>query len=627
MQEPLAVPYTLGQPLDLVGLSRAYRESALTPHIVLDALRTRIEARGADGIWISLVTADALRTAVDVLERRRAAGEQLPLFGVPFGVKDNIDVAGFPTTAACPEFAYSPAVSAVTVARLVAAGAVVMGKTNLDQFATGLVGVRSPYGIPRNAFGADFISGGSSSGSAAAVARGDVTFALGTDTAGSGRVPAGFNNIVGLKPSPGVLSTTGVVPACRSLDCVSVFAGTCEDAAAIAGHMQAFDAGDPYARADGERVTFQPAPFRGSFRYGVLPAREREFLNDARAARAYESAIAVARDMGGSPVEFDFAPFRETGTLLYDGPFVAQRLEAAGALFARQPTSLIAPLRSILEDAQRHTAQSAYAAEARLRRLRRRVDDVWKSVDCLLLPTAPTLPRIADVEAEPLKLNSAIGLYSTFANLLDLAALSVPAGFRDDALPTGITFLGPWGCDGRLASLGALFHRRTSSRIGATAWPIPPAPGSGPASVSDAAGANQPVGAAMLSIAVVGAHLSGEPLNHELTGVGGQLRRTTRTSSRYRFVLLPGTVPAKPGLVRVDDDAPAGLGIEVEIWALPASAFGEFVARIPAPLGVGKLELEDGTRVTGFLCEAHATRHALDISAFGGWRAFRQSQS
>jgi allophanate hydrolase len=636
MQESLAPSPSLGQPLDMVSLSRGYRERTATPHIVLEALRQRIEARGADGVWISLVSADALRAAVEVLERRRAAGDRLPLYGLPFGVKDNIDVVGFATTAGCAAFAYSPTVSAVAVARLVDAGAVVMGKTNLDQFATGLVGVRSPFGIPRNPFHADFITGGSSSGSAAAVARGDVTFALGTDTAGSGRVPAGFNNIVGLKPSPGVLSTTGVVPACRSLDCLSVFAGTCEDAASVAGHMQAFDASDPYARADGGRVTFQPAPILGGFRCGILPERDREFLNDAQAARAYESAIAVAREMGGSPIEFDFAPFREVGALLYDGPFVAQRLEAAGELFARKPESLIAPLRAILAGARRQTAQSAYAAEARLRRLRRRVDEVWKSVDCLLLPTAPTLPRIADVEAEPIKLNSVIGLYSTFANLLDLAALAVPAGFRGDALPSGVTFLGPWGSDARLAGLGTVFHRRTSSRIGATSWPIPSAtaPVRAPATAAPSELASPKVAVTdagrddgMLLLAVVGAHLSGEPLNHELTGVGGQLRLLTRTSPRYRFVLLPGTVPAKPGLVRVDDDVSAGFGIEVEVWALPAAAFGTFVARIPAPLGVGKVELEDGTRVSGFLCEGHATRHALDLSALGGWRAFRQSQS
>ncbi len=618
-------------PLDIESLSRRYATGAEHPLPLLEALRGGIQARGADGIWIAVVSPDALRAAVQRLEARRAAGEPLPLYGLPFGVKDNIDVAGFPTTAACPAFAYAPAVSAVVVQRLVAAGAVVMGKTNMDQFATGLVGVRSPFGVPRNPFSPEHISGGSSSGSAVAVALGQVSFALGTDTAGSGRVPAAYNNVVGLKPSKGVLSTTGLVPACRSLDCVSVFAGTCEDAARVAGHMQGFDATDPYARPDGPSVGFAAAGLRprpDPFRFGVLAPDARDFLGDSEAARAYDQALARLVALGGTPVEIDFTPFREVGAMLYEGPFVAERLEAAGALLARQPEALLPVLRAILEGAGRHTARAAFAAEAALRLARRRVDRVWTEVDCLALPTAPTHPKIADVEREPLRLNSALGLYTTFVNLLDLAALAVPVGFRADGIPTGLTLMGPWGADGDLAAIGSALHRATSSRIGATDWPIPRASAAagahGPARI-----APQPAGASRLPLAVVGAHLSGEPLNPELTGAGGVLQVATRTAPRYRLFTLPGTVPPKPGLIRAADGSGDGVAIEVEVWSLPAAAFGEFVARIPPPLGVGKIELEDGSRVTGFLAEGFAVGApgARDISAFGGWRAFRKSQS
>jgi allophanate hydrolase len=620
----------VSHPLDIESLSRRYATGAEHPLPLLESLRAAIQARGADGVWIAVVSPDALRAAVQRLEARRAAGEPLPLYGVPFGVKDNIDVVGFPTTAACPAFAYAPAVSAAVVQRLVDAGAVVMGKTNMDQFATGLVGVRSPFGVPRNPFSPEHISGGSSSGSAVAVALGQVSFALGTDTAGSGRVPAAYNNIVGLKPSKGVLSTRGLVPACRSLDCVSVFAATCEDAARIAAQMQSFDGADPYARPDGPSVGFAvigtggPGPFR----FGVLAPGARDFLGDTEAARAYDRALARLTTLGGTRVEIDFTPFREVGAMLYEGPFVAERLEAAGALFERQPEALLSVLRVILEGAASHGARAAYAAEAALRLARRRVDALWGQVDCLALPTAPTHPKIAEVEREPLRLNSALGLYTTFVNLLDLAALAVPIGFRADGLPTGLTLMGPWGADGALATIGSALHRVTSSRIGATDWPIPrasvAATAPGPARVAPA-----PAGPARLPLAVVGAHLAGEPLNSELTGVGGILQLATRTAPRYRLFTLPGTVPPKPGLVRAADGSGDGAAIEVEVWSLPVAAFAEFVARIPAPLGVGKVELEDGSRVTGFLAEgfAVAAPGARDISAFGGWRAFRKSQS
>jgi len=598
--------------LDLGTLARLYDGGAVTPTHVVKAVLDRIRARGDDGIWISVASEEALLTAARTVEARRAAGERLPLYGVPFGVKDNIDVAGFATTAACPAFSYRPRASAPTVERLISAGALVIGKTNLDQFATGLVGVRSPYGVPGNAFDPRLVSGGSSSGSALAVALGQVAFALGTDTAGSGRIPAAFNNVVGLKPSPGVLTTAGVVPACRSLDCVSVFAATCEDAAAVAELARGFNPADPFSRPAADGVRFAPQRPPAAFRFGVLAPAQREFQGDVAMADAYSRAIERAIGAGGTAVEFDLAPFLEAGLMLYEGPFVAQRLEAAGRLLAEQPEALLPPIRAIMEGATARKADAAFAAEARLILLRRQIAALWATLDFLLLPTAPTIPAIEAVAREPLRLNAALGRYTTFVNLLDLAAIAVPSGWRDDGLPAGVTLMGPWGSDAVLAGHATRLHRALATRVGATDLPIPPAG----ASQADAPPTST------IPIAVVGAHLSGQPLNHQLTSVGGTLSRACRTAAQYRLYALPGTVPPKPGLVRV---AQGGVAVEVEVWALPPAAFGAFVAAIPAPLGIGKLQLEDGDSVSGFLCEAHALAGAQDISSYGGWREFRRA--
>ncbi len=598
------------QALALETVARAYAGGDRTPTEVVSAVHARIAERGHDGVWISLTPIDKLLDAARTAEARHRAGESLPLYGVPFAVKDNIDVAGLPTTAACPAFAYTPPNSARVVDRLVAAGAIVVGKTNLDQFATGLVGVRSPYGVPPNPFNRDFIPGGSSSGSAVAVATGQVSFALGTDTAGSGRIPAAFNNIVGLKPSRGVISATGVVPACRSLDCVSVFAGTCEDAARVAEVARGFDASDPFSRLAADTIRFAPTATPRTFRFGVPAPLHREFHDDLQAA-AFDEAIRAWSQLGGTPVDVDLRPFLEAGTLLYEGPFVAERLEATGELFARDPGALLAPLRSILEGALRHGARAVFSAQARLKLLRRRVADLWPTIDFLLLPTAPTLPTVASVERDPLRANAALGIYTTFVNLLDLSALAVPAGFRGDGLPAGVTLLGPWGGDARIAGFGSRFHRAMSTRIGATDWPLPPPP----ATVSPALSLESEI-----PIAVVGAHLSGEPLNHQLTSVKGRLLRACTTAPSYRLFALPNTTPPKPGLLRTG--AGDGVAIDLEVWVLPPEAFAAFVARIPAPLCIGKIELYDGTMVPGFLCEPYATTGARDISTFGGWRAF-----
>jgi len=603
----------LDQGLDLATLGRRYKAQEITPVDVARAVAARIAAQDAEGVWISLASEEALLEAARAVEARHRAGEDLPLYGIPFGVKDNIDAAGLPTTAACPAFSYVPDRDATSVQRLCAAGALVVGKTNLDQFATGLVGVRSPYGVPRNPFDPERITGGSSSGSAVAVARGQVSFTLGTDTAGSGRVPAAFNNIVGLKPSRGVISAAGVVPACRSLDCVSVFAATCEDAAFVAEVMRGFDVADPFSRPDAETVRFAPAPMAGTFRVGVPAPAARKFLGDTRAARGFDAAIEHCAALGATIVEIDFAPFLAAGALLYEGPFVAERLEATGRLLSERPETLRPELRAILEGATVFTAKAAFAAQTKLVFLRRRVAEILRTIDCLMVPTAPTLPRIDEVERDPLGLNGALGVYSTFVNLLDMAALAVPVGFRDDGLPVGVTLMGPWGSDARLAGLGTRLHRATSSRLGATAFPLPPSVA--PTALHDDG----------ILLAVVGAHLSGEPLNHQLTSRGGTLARACKTAPKYRLFALPGTTPPKPGLVRVVDGATDGVAIDVEVWRLQPAGFGAFVAAIPSPLGIAKIELEDGVHVSGFVCEAHATVAAQDISSFGGWRAFRRT--
>ncbi len=414
------------------------------------------------------------------------------------------------------------------VARLLAAGAICVGKTNLDQFATGLVGVRSPYGIPRNPFDARFIVGGSSSGSGLAVSAGLASFALGTDTAGSGRVPAAFTNIVGLKPTRGVLSATGVVPACRSLDCVSVFALTVEDAAGVAEVARGFDESDPFARPDANEIRFAPGPRPPRFRFGVPGKDALEFLGDSDAAALYGESVRRLESMGGTATEIDFGPFRRAGALLYDGPFVAERLVTAARILAENPEALVPPVRGIFEAATRIDARAVFEGQHRLLALRRRAAAVLAGVDFLLVPTTPTIFRIDEVEAEPRKLNAQLGAYVNFVNLLDLAALAVPSGFRSNGVPAGVTLIGPAGSDAALAAFGSELHRATSTTLGATGQPFPALPAS-----------PDPLPADAISIAVVGAHLSGQPLNHQLTTLGAPVRARHPHRARLPTVCAP----------------------------------------------------------------------------------------
>ena len=535
-----------------------------------------------------------------------ATGSSGALQGLRGAVKDNIDVAGLPTTAACPSFAYTPTEHAAVVQRLLDAGAQVVGKTNLDQFACGLNGTRSPYGAVPNAFDPAYVSGGSSSGSAYVVATGQVDFALGTDTAGSGRVPAGLNNIVGLKPSKGLISTRGVVPAAQSVDCVSIFARTVGLAAQVLAVAMGHDAQDPYSRP----LQLASRPFPAAFRFGV-PA-PLTFCGDDFARSEFERAVGRLTAMGGTPVTIDFSPLAEAAALLYESALVAERYAAIRPFFDAHDAEVMEPVRSIIASGRAYSAADLVDAQTRLRALGQRAAALWAGVDLLLVPTAPTHYRIADMLADPVALNRNLGAYTNFVNLLDYAALSVPSSLRADGLPFGITLIGPCGSDWQLAELGQRYHHATGLVQGATGEPLPaplPIPGL----------RAEPT----VRVAVVGAHLSGMPLNSQLTERRATLVATAETAPNYRFYALPGTTPPKPGLLRVADGT--GGRIALEIWEMPAEHYGSFVALIPAPLGIGTLTLVDGSAVQGFLCEALATEDAQDITHLGGWRAYLAS--
>ena len=588
----------------VAAIVEAHRSGASSPEATVARTYARIRAHGDPAIFITLRDeADALAEAAALAAK---GDTDLPLYGVPVAVKDNIDVAGLPTTAACPAFAYDPGKDATCVAKLRRAGAIVIGKTNLDQFATGLVGVRSPYGTPRNLFDPSLIPGGSSSGSAIAVGAGLVPLALGTDTAGSGRVPAGLSNIVGLKPSLGLVSTAGVVPACRTLDCVSVFALTVDDAFAALAAMAGPDPADPYSRP---RPLGAPEAVPAGLRIGVPMPGQRLFFGDKASAAAYEAALADLAGLGAAIVEIDIEPFYETARLLYDGPWVAERYISVRSLIASAPEAMHPVTRQIILGGAHPSAVDAFKAFYQLEELRRVRDHTFGEIDVLALPTVPTVYTIAQVLADPIGLNSRLGTYTNFVNLLDLCALAVPASMQ--ATPFGITLLAQAGNDATLASLGRVFHAGTGLPLGATGTAQPalaPLPG--------------PPAAGEIAIAVVGAHLTGMPLNGELKSFGARFLERTTTTADYRLFLLPGTTPAKPGLLRVGVDA--GVAVDVEIWTMPAEQFGRFVASIPAPLSIGTLTITDGRDVKGFLVEAEATRDARDISAFGGWRNFME---
>ena len=592
----------------LAAIVAAHLSGIATPAMTVARSYARIRAHADAAVFVSLRPEEQAIAEAASLPAKEA--RSMPLYGVPVAVKDNIDVAGLPTTAACPAFAYMPAADATAVARLRQAGAIIIGKTNLDQFATGLVGVRSPYGVPCNPFSPSIIPGGSSSGSAVAVAAGLVPVALGTDTAGSGRIPAGLNNIVGLKPSAGLVSTAGVVPACRSLDCVSVLALTTDDALTVLVAVAGPDAADPYSRSMPVGTLGALSPHQ---RVGVPRPSDRLFFGDDRAAAAYEQALHLVEQLGATLVDVDMAPFLETARLLYEGPWVAERSAAVGDFIARHPDDVHPVTRAIIATGEAIPAKEVFRAFYRLAALKAMTRATWRHVDMLMVPTVPAIYSVAQIEADPVQLNANLGTYTNFVNLLDLAGIAVPATLAADGVPHGVTLLAPAGQDLLIASLARALHARGGLPLGALGVPQPPleaiAPVPGPGEIA---------------VAVVGAHLSGMALNVELRALKARFLEQTTVSADYRLYAL-ATTPAKPGLLRV----PAGTGaaIECEVWALAAVAFGRFVAAVPPPLTIGTLTLADGRPVKGFLVESEAVIGAPDISRYGGWRAFMASRA
>jgi allophanate hydrolase len=588
----------------LRSIVQAHRDGSSKPEDTIAATYQRIRAYDDPAVFISL--RDEADARADARELAGRDGSELPLFGVPVAVKDNVDVAGLPTTAACPAYAYMPNKDATAVALLRAAGAVIIGKTNLDQFATGLVGTRSPYGIPRNTLDRRLIPGGSSSGSAVAVAAGLVPIALGTDTAGSGRMPAMLNNIVGLKPSMGLISTTGVVPACRTLDCVSVFSLTVDDAMTVLRVIGRPDPTDAYSR---RRPIGPVGAFPRRLRLGVPPEAQLQFFGDTRSAAAYRAAVQSLAELGAQTVEFDIQPYYETARLLYEGPWVAERYLTTRRLIETNPDALHPVTREITMAGKISSAADTFAAFYRLEASKRIHERTFDSIDVMVLPTAPTVYTVDEVLANPIELNSRLGTYTNFVNLLDMCGLAVPAALHDDGTPFGITLLARGGHDAVLAAIGRAFHARSGLPLGALGVAQPPLPETAPTPMPDE-----------IEIAVVGAHLSGMALNGELQNLGGRLLDATQTAPDYRLHALNGTVPPKPGMLRVA--AGAGTKIAVETWALSAAGFGQFVAAIPAPLSIGTVKLADGREVKGFLVEPAALEGARDISEYGGWRAY-----
>ena len=590
--------------LSIGSLQAHYSSGCLTPGDVIREVYRRIRTLPNNPVWIHLVPEEEALQAAEALHGTAAHS----LFGIPFAIKDNIDAANLPTTAGCPTFSYMSGRDATSVARIKAAGGILIGKTNLDQFATGLVGVRSPYGACANVFHPEYISGGSSSGSAVAVASGLVSFALGTDTAGSGRVPAAFNNIVGLKPTRGALSAHGVVPACRSLDCVSLFCLTAEDAEAVFSVTTGYDRNDPYSRLLPPTRSVAP-----TYRIGIPTPQDLSMVD-----RAYLALFAQAQErlgsLGHTLVEVDIKPFLQTAQLLYGGPWVAERFAAVGRFVKEHADAVHPVVRDIILGGEKYSAVDAFNGQYALEKFRQEASETWNVVDFLLLPTAPDIFRIAEVEADPVTLNSRLGVFTNFVNLLDLAAIAAPAGFRADGLPFGITFVGQAFSDRSLLALAASYLRSLRPALGGTRLPYPETPVAREENNSD-----------RMMIAVVGAHLTGEPLNYQLTDRDARFVRTAKTAPSYQLFALPGTSPAKPGLIRIR--AEGGVSIFVEIWELPLHQFGNFMRQVPSPLTIGMIHLSDGRTVKGFLCEEAAVQDALNISAFGGWKAYLKSQT
>ncbi|MEE5154346.1 allophanate hydrolase [Pseudomonas alliivorans] len=593
--------------LRLDSVRAAYQSGAVSPRqLILTLQEKAAELNPGYHLFIHLLSPDELEPYLAALESREL--KDLPLYGVPFAIKDNIDLAGIPTTAACPDYAYTPERSATIVEQLIALGAVPMGKTNLDQFATGLNGSRSPYGPCPNSVLKEYPSGGSSSGSSLAVALGVSSFSLGTDTAGSGRVPAALNNLVGTKASKGLISTAGVVPACRTQDCVSLFTATAREASELLGLVARLDPRDEYSRRNpawNDATAFgTPRPFR----FGVPRAQDLEFFGCVQGPLLFSDAIDHLTALGGEAVTLDLSPFLEAASLLYDGPWVAERYSVAGQLMEENPAAVLPVIRAVLAKAPAVTGVETFRAQYRLQALKAICDKALEGVDCVVTPSIGRPMTSAELLAEPVLRNSELGYYTNFVNLLDYAAVAVPSTFMDNGLPWGVTLFGRAFTDQYLLSLADAFQRHTA---------LPLISGNTPSAPTTVARNDR------VRLVVCGAHLDGLALNGQLKQRGARLLEATQSSPDYQLYALAGGPPFRPGMVRV---AEGGVAIEVEVWELPSAELGSFLTGIPAPLGLGKVQLADGRWETGFICEPYGLEGARNISELGGWRAYLQQQ-
>ncbi|MFV8819782.1 allophanate hydrolase [Haliea sp. E17] len=596
--------------MNIEALQRAYREGTLTPRALLQQVLAQAAATARHNAWIYLLSEAEFEPYLQALESTPM--DDLPLWGVPFAIKDNIDLAGIPTTAGCPEFSFIPERSAAVVEQLIAAGAIPLGKTNLDQFATGLNGTRSPHGPGRNAFDPDYISGGSSSGSALAVALGLATFSLGTDTAGSGRVPACFNNLVGLKPTKGLLSASGMLPACRSLDCISIFTLNADDANAVLAVAEGEDAADGYSRPNTFANRARHYGLRsGPLRVGVVPEHQLRFFGDGAYQQAWQQTLERLSADGFELVEIDYAPFDEAALLLYEGPWVSERYLAIESLMQESPEVVNPVVRQIIAQGEAPKATALFRAQYRLEELRGQCMAQMEGLDCLLTPTAGRLFTVEELHAEPVFYNSQLGYYTNFMNLLDMTAVAVPSAFTAAGMPFGISLVGKAFSDRALLSIA----NRIQQSI-----PLPAGRGQ---SVHHSPATPVATDGSRIDVVVCGAHLHGQPLNWQLRERGATFKEATQTAPVYRLYALAGGPPLRPGLVL---DESAGAAIAVEVWSVPAAEFGSFVAGIPAPLGIGRTRLADGSEASGFICEPYGIEGATEITAFGGWKNWLASR-
>ena len=594
--------------LTLAGLKEQYQNGDLTPRALMQVLRKNALEYADHNLFIHLLDESELEPYLSHLENSEP--NSLPLWGVPFVIKDNIDLANIPTTAACKEFTYLPTESATVVKKLLEAGALPLGKSNLDQFATGLVGTRSPYGPCHNSFDFKMISGGSSSGSAVSLALNLCSFSLGTDTAGSGRVPAAFNNLIGLKPSKGLISTKGVVPAVRSQDVVSIFALNSQDAYDVLQVSAVFDAEDEFSRHQNDLT---PPAWNTKPVIGVPDKASRIFAGDTLAEDNFELTISTLHNLGFELKEVPFQAWLDTAKLLYGGAWVAERYVAVEKFIQKHEQQMDPTVGAIIAGARNLSAADAYKGSYALQKAQHQTQIIWEEsgIDCMMTPTTPSIYSIEDVENDPIGLNSILGTYTNFMNLLDYAAIAMPSGFRKDDLPTGVTFFAPAGCDNTLLKLSDELHKEFVSTAGAKETKLPDA------------NAFHFTDSETIPLAVVGAHLMGFPLNNQLIERGAKLIKTTKTAPNYQFYELSSRPILKPGLVKTSTQ---GASIELEVWAMPKQHLGSFLALIPSPLGLGKVELIDGIEVVGFICEPYGIEGATEITQTGGWRNWMQQR-